>query len=242
MESVIEWLQNNRTSSGSGSGYYGYGSGSGEGSGEDSGYGEGSGEDSGYGEGSGEDSGYGEGSGEDSGYYGYGSGEDYGYGSGSGSGYYGYGIKRINGMKVYRIDGLLTVITRVKLALAKGFILNRDLTLTPCYIAKGDGYFAHGKTVKEAEKALQEKIFKNMDTEEAIGRFLCTFKKDEKYKGQDFFLWHHYLTGSCEMGRRAFVRDRGLDLEAYYTVEEFLELCKNSYGGDILKQLQERVE
>ena len=212
MESVIEWLQNNRTSSGSGSGYYGYGSGSGEGSGEDSGY------------------------------YGYGSGEDYGYGSGSGSGYYGYGIKRINGMKVYRIDGLLTVITRVKLALAKGFILNRDLTLTPCYIAKWDGYFAHGKTVKEAEKALQEKIFKNMDTEEAIGRFLCTFKKDEKYKGQDFFLWHHYLTGSCEMGRRAFVRDRGLDLEAYYTVEEFLELCKDSYGGDIIKQLQERLK
>ena len=201
MESVIEWLQNNRTSSG-----YGYGSGSGSGSGYGSGYGEGSG---------------------------------YGYGEGYG---YGYGIKRINGMKVYRIDGLLTVITRVKLALAKGFILNRDLTLTPCYIAKRDGYFAHGKTVKEAEKALQEKIFENMDTEEAIGRFLCTFKKDEKYKGQDFFLWHHYLTGSCEMGRRAFVRDRGLDLEAYYTVEEFLELCKDSYGGDIIKQLQERLK
>lgn len=200
MESVIEWLQNNRTLSSSGSG-------------------------SSYGSG--------EGSGEGSDYYGY------GYGEGSGSG---YGIKRINGMKVYRIDGLLMVITRVKLALAKGFILNRDLTLTPCYIAKWDGYFAHGKTVKEAEKALQEKIFENMDTEEAIGRFLCTFKKDEKYKGQDFFLWHHYLTGSCEMGRRAFVRDRGLDLEAYYTVEEFLELCKDSYGGDILKQLQERVE
>lgn len=210
MESVIEWLQNNRTLSGSGSGGYGYGYG----------------ERSGYGYGEGSDS--------------YGS--DYGSDSGSGSGYYGYGIKRINGMKVYRIDGLLTVITRVKLALAKGFILNSDLTLTPCYIAKGDGYFAHGKTVKEAEKALQEKIFENMDTEEAIGRFLCTFKKDEKYKGQDFFLWHHYLTGSCEMGRRAFVRDRGLDLEAYYTVEEFLELCKDSYGGDIIKQLQERLK
>ena len=233
MESVIECLQNNRTSSGSGSGYYGYGSGSGEGSGEDSGYGYGEGSGAGYGEGSGS----GEGSGE---------GSDYGYGEGSGEGsgygYYGYGIKRINGMKAYRIDGLLTVITRVKLALAKGFILNSDLTLTPCYIAKGDGYFAHGKTVKEAEKALQEKIFESMDTEEAIGRFLCTFKKDEKYKGQDFFLWHHYLTGSCEMGRRAFVRDRRLDLEAYYTVEEFLELCKDSYGGDIIKQLQERLK
>lgn len=207
MESVIEWLQNNRTSSGDGEG---------SGSGSGSGYGYGFG-------------------------FGYGDGEGSGYGSGFGSGY-GDGIKRINGMKVYRIDGLLTVITRVKLALAKGFILNSDLTLTPCYIAKGDGYFAHGKTVKEAEKALQEKIFENMDTEEAIGRFLCTFKKGEKYKGQDFFLWHHYLTGSCEMGRRAFVRDRGLDLEAYYTVEEFLELCKDSYGGDIIKQLQERLK
>ena len=179
---------------------------------------------------------YGSGSGSGSGSCsGDGSGSGYGYGSGS-------GIKEFNGQAVYMVDGVATIITAVKLNLAKGFILNRDFTLNPCYIVKGNGYFAHGETIKEAQQALQGKIFENMDTEEAIERFLCTFKKGEKYKGQDFFLWHHYLTGSCEMGRRAFVRDRGLDLEAYYTVEEFLELCKDSYGGDILQQLQERVQ
>ena len=160
-------------------------------------------------------------------------------GSGSGSG---DGVKSINGMAVFLVDGIQTIITKVKMALAKGFILNSDLTMTPCYIAKGNGYFAHGETVKEAQEALQEKMFENMDTEEAIDRFLDTFKKGEKYKGQDFFLWHHYLTGSCEMGRKHFVSNHGIDLEAQYTVEEFIALCENDYGGDIIKQLKERYE
>ena len=170
---------------------------------------------------------------------GYGSG--YGDGSGSGSGYGdGGGVKSINGMAVYLVDGIETIITAVKMALAKGFILNNDLAMTPCYIAKGGGYFAHGQTVKEAQEALQEKMLENMDTEEAIERFLDTFKKGEKYGGQDFFLWHHYLTGSCEMGRTSFVKNKGVDLEEKYTVEEFISLCEDAYGGDIIKQLKER--
>ena len=79
---------------------------------------------------------------------GYGSGDGDGYGYGSGD-----GVKSINGMAVHLVDGIQTIITAVKMALAKGFILNNDLTMTPCYIAKGNGYFAHGQTVKEAQEA-----------------------------------------------------------------------------------------
>lgn len=161
------------------------------------------------------------------------------YGSGSG---HGYGLKRINGKEIYRIDNVPTVITHVKLNLAKGFIVQSNLTLTPCYVVKGNGYFAHGETLKQAREALQSKIFENMDTEEVIEKFLDNFKKGQAYPGKDFFIWHHYLTGSCEMGRSSFVKDRGLSLEDKYTVDEFISLCEDSYGGEVIKQLKERYE
>ena len=186
------------------------------------------------GDGSGYGSGYG--SGDGSGYgYGYGSDDDSGYGSG-----YGYGIKSFNGEFVYLIDDVQTIISTIKGNLAKGFILNSDLTLSPCYICKGNGYFAHGETLKEARQALHEKIFENMDTDEAIERFLSTFEKGKKYPAKDFYEWHHYLTGSCEMGRKSFMRDRNVTFDDMYTVDEFIAMCENSYGGEIIKELKER--
>ena len=168
---------------------------------------------------------------------GYGSG--YGDGSGDGSG---SGIKSFNGKDVYQIDKTPTIVTRIKGNLAKGFILNDDLSLDPCYIVKGNGYFAHGKTLEEARTALQDKIFSNMDTDEAIDMFLDTFEKGKAYKGTQFFEWHHYLTGSCLMGRESFVKNKNLDLNELYTVEDFIEICENAYGGEIIKDLKERWE
>ena len=79
-----------------------------------------------------------------------------------------------------------------------------------------------------------------MDAEEAIEAFVQKFKKGEKYPGTDFFEWHHYLTGSCLMGREAFVKNKGLDVNALYTVDEFIEICKNDYGHEIISELKER--
>lgn len=138
------------------------------------------------------------------------------------------------------VDGVATIITQIALSLAKGFILRSDLTLEPCYIVKGNGYFAHGETMEEAQEALREKIFENMDTDEVIEKFTETFKKGVKYSGKDFFEWHHHLTGSCKMGRETFVRDRGLDLTDTYTANEFITICENAYGGNVIKQLKER--
>ena len=124
--------------------------------------------------------------------------------------------------------------------MAKGYILESDLTLVPCYIAKGNGYFAHGVTATKAVEALRSKIFENTNPDEAITAFMDKFKPGEKYSGTEFFEWHHYLTGSCEMGRESFVRNHGLNLEDKITVDEFIALCENDYGGDIIKQLKGR--
>lgn len=245
MENIKKWLTDNNYNN-----YYGFNQGSGYGYGNGSGFFAGDGFGDGYGSGHCHrtSKGYGSGHCHGSG-HGNGSGFGNGLGAGSGSrrGYGGCfdnncddGIDSYNGQKVYIIDGVQTLINHVHKTIAKGYILESDFSLIPCYIAKGNGYFAHGKTVKEAIKALQSKIFENMDSEETINLFIDKFEKDKKYPGTEFFEWHHYLTGSCLMGRESFVRRHELNLEDEITVDEFIALCENDYGSNIIKQLKDR--
>ena len=87
---------------------------------------------------------------------GFGFGSGFGYGSGLGSGY--DDVKQLNGYEVYVIDDIQTIITSVRSDIAEGFMLNADLTLSPCFICKGENLFAHGKTLHEAYTSLQEKL------------------------------------------------------------------------------------
>ena len=219
---------------GSGDGY-GYGYGDGYGSGYGDGYGSGSGDGSGYGSGDG----YGSGSGDG---YGYGDGSGDGYGSGSGDGS-GYGIKSFNGEPIYRIDGVNTLIRSVRGNTAHGAIVNSDLTLTPCYIVKQGNVFAHGETLREAMEALRGKLFKDMPEDERIDTFLRETDREKAYPTQYFYDWHHRLTGSCDMGRKQFARDHGVDLEhGIMTLAEFLELTKDAYGGDVIRKVISKMQ
>ena len=229
---VMDWISSNPGSgSGSGSGS-GFGRGSGFGYGYGDGYGDGDGDGSGYGDGRG--SGYGDGYGFG---YGYGDGSGYGYGDG-----YDHGVKSFAGRLIFEIDDIQTAITHIKDDIAKGFILNGDFTIDHCYIVKGNGFFAHGKTIREAQRALVEKYMEDMGEDEVIEKFMSEFERDKKYKGTVFFDWHHYLTGSCLMGRESFVKNHGLDLAALYTVDEFIQLCEDDYGGEIIKKLKNAWE
>ena len=171
------------------------------------------------------------------------SGSGNSFGSGGGFGYsYGIGkdIKSFNGFPVYLIDDIQTGIISAKGNVAKGFILYNDLTTKPCYIVKdNNGIYAHGETLKEAEIALREKQLEKMPVEERIQLFKEHFEEDKLYKGQEFYDWHHMLTGSCKMGRDSFCEEHRINLESEYTVKEFIELTENSYGGEIIKKLKD---
>ena len=213
---------------------YGYGSGDGSEYGSSSGSGSSSSSGSGYGSGDG----YGDGSG-----YGYGDGSGSGSGDGSGSGSgdgsgSGSGLKVLNNQKIYLIDNLQTIITKVKNNIATGFIVNQDLTLTACYIIKEDNYFSHGSTLKEAFNSLKEKIYQNYPLEERILKFKEQFSDfNKKYKGSDLFIWHNILTGSCKMGRESWIKNHNININSKFTIYEFIELTKNEYGGENIKQL-----
>lgn len=184
----------------------------------------------GYGDGNGYGNGYGSGDG-----YGYGNG--YGDGSGDGNGN-GKRIKAINGQQVYMIDDIPTIITAVFGNIAKGYIVENNLYLRPCYIVKGNDCFAHGETIRKAQEALEDKIYAGMDSEEVIEKFKEQFELGKEYPAKEFYHWHYRLTGSCEMGRKSFAESHGIDIEHdVMTVERFIELTKDSFGGSIIRQL-----
>lgn len=190
---------------------------------------------SGYGFGYGNGYGFGNGNGCGNG---DGNGDGNGYGSGSGD-----GIKRINNQTVYRVDNIPTVITYIKGNIAKGYILEFNVYLKPCYIIRHGRYFAHGETIHKAREALEEKLYADMDTEEAIERFAAAFPKtDCPYAAKDFYVWHNRLTGSCEMGRKSFALTHDIDIENdQMTVREFVGLTKDSFGGGVIRDLAEKM-
>ena len=177
-----------------------------------------------------------------------GSGDGYGdgYGSGDGDGYGygdGYGIRSFNGEPVYNIDGLPTILRHVRGNVAHGVILNLDLTTANCYVAKQDNIFAHGETLAKAMEALSGKLFGDMPVEERIAAFLKETEDGRAYPAQYFYDWHHRLTGSCDMGRRQFARDHGIDVDSdTMTLREFLAMTKDAYGGSVIRTAMGKLE
>ena len=171
-----------------------------------------------------------------------GDGSGYGYGDGDGSGYGdGDGIKTYNGQKVYMIDDVQTLIYSVSGNYAKGAIVNSDLTLTDCYIAKVGNYFAHGETLRQAYEDAQAKALQNMPVEERIAKVKQDYPDTDKpIEHSELFGLHNVLTGSCVMGRKEFAKAHDLDPEeGTMTMREFITLTKDAFGGDVIRQLAE---
>ncbi len=208
---------------------------SGSGSGSGSGYGSSYGDGYGYGYGYGDGSGSGSGSGSSSG---YGDGSGYGYGYGDGSG---YGLSSYNGQKIYMVDDTATLIDSVHGQYARGSIVNADLTLTPCYIARNGDCFAHGSTLEEARRDAEAKALRDEPIEQRIERFKRAYPNaDDRVANSELYKWHNILTGSCEFGRKQFALEHNIDIEnGSMTVREFVKLTKDAFGGQVIEQLKE---
>ena len=157
-------------------------------------------------------------------------------GSGYGSG---YGIKLFNKQKVYIIDKVPTIISTIKKDIAFGFILQNDLTIKKCVVARNDYHFSHGDTLKDAIKSLEDKTLISLPIPKRIDNFKKRFKSfKHKYKASLLYDWHFKLTGSCKTGRDNFCINHNINLvKDKFSVYEFIELTKNQYGSEIIKQL-----
>ena len=71
-------------------------------------------------------------------------------------------IKSLNGNIVDYIDRIPTIITQVYGNIAYGYIVKKDLTTSPCFIAKVGNSFAHGDTLEKVVADAREKEIKNI--------------------------------------------------------------------------------
>lgn len=86
-------------------------------------------------------------------------------------------------------------------------------------------------------------MFDDMPEEERIAEFIKAHPdKDKPYSHKDLFDWHHRLTGSCEMGRKAFMRDNGFTMDGESTVAFFIEKTRNAYNGSVIRNLEKAYE
>lgn len=149
-------------------------------------------------------------------------------------------VIEFNGQPVYSIDGVNTILNHIHGDLASGYILNSDLTTKPCYVARGQGFFAHGETAEKAISDLEAKILNSMPIEDRVNQFVEQFKLDQEYLVEEFYKWHNILTGSCEIGRNAFMRDHELSLTDSITTKKFIELTQDAFGAQAIQMLKKR--
>jgi hypothetical protein len=139
------------------------------------------------------------------------------------------------------IDGVQTIIKSIKGNVAKGFILNVDLTLEPTFIAKVGDSFAHGRSAREALDGAFAKHNESTTPEERVQSFIESHPSLGTLTGREWVAVHRQLTLSCEQGCESFVRGKGIDLSKQYTLAEFIELVDGAYPDgqraiDLLKQ------
>lgn len=163
-----------------------------------------------------------------------------GYGDGYGD------VSLLNGHRVYRIDGVPTILRLVQLddemnGFAIGSILRNDLTLSKTYVAKRGGFFAHGCSLDEAVREAEAKAFRALPEEKRIDRFIEEFPDEDMFaSAARLFELHGMLTGSCRQGREHFCREHSISMEYEYTIAQFVALTIGAYGGHVISRLRDK--
>lgn len=72
-----------------------------------------------------------------------------------------------------------------------------------------------------------------------VNSFMAKYNMTDKYPVKDLLRWHMIVTKSCPEGIKTFAENHGMDIEnGMMTVPECIELAKDAFGGDILKDVE----
>lgn len=149
-------------------------------------------------------------------------------------------ILTYEGEPVYTVDGIPCIFQSVHDTWAKvSVIRTTDFTVFTAFIGKCKGFFAHGKTVREALQDAKEKFYLNIDFEQKKAELKRLFSRsaDKKLPVRTLYDWHGMLTGSCRFGRNEFMRDHTLKDDDRLTLKEFVNLTAEYFGGQKIQEL-----
>ena len=144
-------------------------------------------------------------------------------------------IPQTKGKKYRSIDNTLFIVENKRkikgYVILKGYILqsikNGIGIEKHCFVAQKDGFNAHGPTIKEAIKDLENKIL------------------SEKIKHEPIFMdtmidinYYHVVTGSCILGIKSWMQQNNITVDSI-SVRELLPILEktNAYNLDKLKKL-----
>lgn len=149
-------------------------------------------------------------------------------------------IKTYNGQSVYHLDNKLILFDSIKYGTVGKIriIDNLSLVAEDSWIYRYGNYYYIHKDLKIAKREAIKAYYHANGIEHAVSDFRKKFNMKDKYKAEDFYEWHAYITQSCEEGREKFTKDNNISFDDYMTVNEFLDLTRNTIGGDIIKLVE----
>lgn len=140
------------------------------------------------------------------------------------------------------VIGHLTHIEELCEEKAIGYYLGRTGRKVPLFAFKEDGYIGIGCSYAHAMDSLLSKKIEGTSLEERIQKFVESHSLDEKYTIKDFWEWHRYLTLSCYGGGERFKNEHNLNEDDLISVDEFVELVKEEFGGEIISKARDCYE
>ena len=140
---------------------------------------------------------------------------------------------------VFNVDSMAFIPKKVKYNYVAGISISKnDFSETKCFLGKFENCVAHGETIKEALLSAQEKYFLSIDFEQKKEQLLKLFKEKKKLSVKELYIWHGLLTGSCRFGRSEFQKEHNLKDDDLLSLDEFIQLTENSFGGDKIRLLK----
>lgn len=175
-----------------------------------------------------------------------GSGYGSGYGSGSGNGMENDGdllsFARVGNDTIHNINGAPMAIDNIKGNIAKGRILNDDMTFTDCWIVREGNCIEYGKDLHKTYLAAQRESAIQLPKEERLKMFVQRFPSpDEPIPIKELYHWHHVLTGACRIHSKEWCKRHGFNFEDEIycvSIRRFVNLTESEWGGDIIKELK----
>ena len=133
-----------------------------------------------------------------------------------------------------------TAITGVFGNYAQGFTIKNNSIKVFCFIARVDNSFAHGETLRKAVEDASRKALQSKPIEERIHDTVKKYPDPLRLiPNSELFSLHNVLTGSCEFGRKRFCERHGISLDCSMTMDQFISLTINDFGGNNIKLLAE---
>ena len=174
----------------------------------------------------------------------YGDGGGFGDGSGDGSGDEdNICIESYKGNKVYYVDEIPCVFRRVHDNWAEVEIINNnDFTTKKAFIGKFENVFAHASTIREALTDAMTKYYSSLDFDTVKEKLLAEFEAKKRLTVKELYSWHGALTGSCRLGRDEFQKSHNLRDDDTLSLDEFISLTRNAFGGEKIRLLKETEE